>query len=192
MSFIHEDRDFNDLLRIVAKRHGLPVGLVEKDYWVTHVLWAIHNQGFDVWFKGGTSLSKGFELIKRFSEDLDLKIDPGPVGRAAGLRGGSLHPPRRIAQVSVVVRFVQLLLTIAQLRLIFQCLNATSQTLFQLLQFELCHSTALILRRRVRAAAVGRNEIHTIRHSHSSSYTAHVHSSRARVRPVMMSPTMVS
>ena len=77
MSFIHEDRGFNDLLRIVAKRHGLAVGLVEKDYWVTHVLWAIHNQGFDVWFKGGTSLSKGFDLIKRFSEDLDLKIEPG-------------------------------------------------------------------------------------------------------------------
>ena len=79
MSFIHEDRDFNDLLRIVARRHGLAVGLVEKDYWVTHVLWAIHHQGFDAWFKGGTSLFKGFGLIERFSEDLDLKIEPGSV-----------------------------------------------------------------------------------------------------------------
>jgi hypothetical protein len=35
--------------------------------------------GFEVWFKGGTSLSKGFNLIERFSEDLDLKIDPGSV-----------------------------------------------------------------------------------------------------------------
>lgn len=35
--------------------------------------------GFEVWFKGGTSLSKGFNLIERFSEDLDLKIDPGTV-----------------------------------------------------------------------------------------------------------------
>ena len=77
MPFIHEDRDFNDLLGIVAERRGLAIALVEKDYWVTHVLWAIHHQGFDIWFKGGTSLSKGFGLIERFSEDLDLKIEPG-------------------------------------------------------------------------------------------------------------------
>ena len=43
MDLIHEDRDFGDLLRIVAQQHGLPIGLVEKDYWVTHVLWAIHD-----------------------------------------------------------------------------------------------------------------------------------------------------
>ena len=79
MSFIHEDRDFNDLLGIVAERQGLAIALVEKDYWVTHALWAIHDQGFDIWFKGGTSLSKGFGLIERFSEDLDLKIEPGSV-----------------------------------------------------------------------------------------------------------------
>ena len=77
MPFVHEDRDFNDLLGIVAERQGLAIALVEKDYWVTHVLWALHDQGFDVWFKGGTSLSKGFGLIERFSEDLDLKIEPG-------------------------------------------------------------------------------------------------------------------
>ncbi len=79
MPFAHEDPDFDDLLRIVAERRGLALGLVEKDYWVTHTLWALHAQGFDVWFKGGTSLSKGFALIERFSEDLDLKIEPGRV-----------------------------------------------------------------------------------------------------------------
>lgn len=77
--FVHEDRDFDDLLRIVADEHGLAVALVEKDYWVTHVLWALLRQGFDIWFKGGTSLSKGFGLIERFSEDLDLKVSPGRV-----------------------------------------------------------------------------------------------------------------
>jgi|AutmiccommunBRH5_1029478.scaffolds.fasta_scaffold09000_4 hypothetical protein len=77
--FVHEDRDFDDLLRIVADEHGLAVGLVEKDYWVTHALWALLHQGFDTWFKGGTSLSKGFGLIERFSEDLDLKVSPGRV-----------------------------------------------------------------------------------------------------------------
>ena len=79
MHFIHEDRDFDDLLRIVAQQHGLPIGLIKKDYWVTHALWAIHHQGFAVWFKGGTSLSKGFGLIERFSEDLDVKVEAGSV-----------------------------------------------------------------------------------------------------------------
>jgi hypothetical protein len=79
MNFVHEDPEFDDLLRIVAANRRLTRGLVEKDYWVTHTLWALHTQGFDVWFKGGTSLSKGFGIIERFSEDLDLKVEPGRV-----------------------------------------------------------------------------------------------------------------
>ncbi len=77
MAFIHDDPDFDDLLEIVADELGRPRGFVEKDYWVTHALWALHRVGFDVWFKGGTSLSKGFDLIERFSEDLDLRVEPG-------------------------------------------------------------------------------------------------------------------
>ena len=80
MTFVHDDADFDALLQIVAEKRGLGVALVEKDYWVTHTLWALHAQGFEVWFKGGTSLSKGFGLIERFSEDLDLKLEPGSVG----------------------------------------------------------------------------------------------------------------
>lgn len=79
MSFAHDAPDFDDLLAIVAQKRRLTRGLVEKDYWVTHTLWALHQLGLDVWFKGGTSLSKGFGLIERFSEDLDLKIDRGRV-----------------------------------------------------------------------------------------------------------------
>lgn len=79
MSFVHEDQDFDALLQIVANERQLSLALVEKDYWVTHALWALHQAGFEVWFKGGTSLSKGFSLINRFSEDLDLKIEPGTV-----------------------------------------------------------------------------------------------------------------
>jgi hypothetical protein len=79
MSFVHEDPEFSDLLQIVADDRKLSRGLIEKDYWVTHALWALQTAGFKVWFKGGTSLSKGFGLIERFSEDLDLKIEPGAV-----------------------------------------------------------------------------------------------------------------
>jgi len=79
LSFVHDDAEFGDLLQIVATARRLTRGLVEKDYWVTHTLWALQNTGFDLWFKGGTSLSKGFGLIERFSEDLDLKIEAGRV-----------------------------------------------------------------------------------------------------------------
>ncbi len=79
MTFIHEDAEFDDLLNIVSAERKLELSLVEKDYWVTHALWAVHQCGVQVWFKGGTSLSKGFGLIQRFSEDLDLKIDSGSV-----------------------------------------------------------------------------------------------------------------
>lgn len=79
MSFVHDDPEFGDLIRVVAAKRRIGLGLVEKDYWVTHSLWALHRAGVEVWFKGGTSLSKGFQLIERFSEDLDLKIAPGPT-----------------------------------------------------------------------------------------------------------------
>ena len=42
MSFVHDDPDFDGLLQIVANNRGLGVALVEKDYWVTHTLWALH------------------------------------------------------------------------------------------------------------------------------------------------------
>jgi hypothetical protein len=79
MRFPHEDREFKDLVAVVAKRRHLAPALVEKDYWVTHALWGLHRLGLEIWFKGGTSLSKGFDLIQRFSEDLDLKIESGAV-----------------------------------------------------------------------------------------------------------------
>jgi len=77
MIFLHDDPEFEQLLAIVARDTGISEALIEKDYWVTHTLWAIHETGFEIWFKGGTSLSKGFGLIQRFSEDLDLMVLPG-------------------------------------------------------------------------------------------------------------------
>lgn len=74
--FIHEDAEFGRIIGIVAAATGIDRSLIEKDYWVVHALWALHAGPFDIWFKGGTSLSKGFGLIQRFSEDLDLKVVP--------------------------------------------------------------------------------------------------------------------
>jgi hypothetical protein len=80
VSFLHENPEgFADLVQIIVGETGMARSIIEKDYWVTHTLWALSVSGLDVWFKGGTSLSKGFRLIERFSEDLDLKIEPGTV-----------------------------------------------------------------------------------------------------------------
>lgn len=57
---------------------GLPAQSIEKDFWVCYTLRALFS--LPDWqqslsFKGGTSLSKGYKLIRRFSEDIDLVID---------------------------------------------------------------------------------------------------------------------
>lgn len=74
--FLHERRDFDQLLAIVANDRGLDPMLVEKDYWIMHGLWGLQAQGFLFELKGGTSLSKGFGVIHRFSEDIDIRIEP--------------------------------------------------------------------------------------------------------------------
>ncbi len=77
--FLHERKDFGQLLALVADERGLDPMLVEKDYWIMHALWGLQAQGFRFELKGGTSLSKGFGVIHRFSEDIDIRIEP-PVG----------------------------------------------------------------------------------------------------------------
>jgi predicted nucleotidyltransferase component of viral defense system len=52
---------------------------LRADDWITHALWALHETGLDLWFQGGTSLSKGFGIIERLSKDLDLRVERGRV-----------------------------------------------------------------------------------------------------------------
>lgn len=67
---------FNDAIRITAQQMDIQPIYVEKDYWVTLVLHALYHSAVkdEVIFKGGTSLSKCFGLIDRFSEDIDLVV----------------------------------------------------------------------------------------------------------------------
>lgn len=84
MSLLHDRADFRDLIAATARAEAIDPGLVEKDYWVMHALWGLQQQGFEFQLKGGTSLSKGWKLIDRFSEDIDILIEPKapvPVGR---------------------------------------------------------------------------------------------------------------
>ena len=65
-----------------ANKTGLPVQAVEKDLWVTAVLQMVFSLPIadHLVFKGGTSLSKVWKVIRRFSEDIDLAIDPSIWG----------------------------------------------------------------------------------------------------------------
>jgi hypothetical protein len=75
---LFESPDFYDAI-VAAAGHftgsGLTEQLIEKDYYVTEALRIIAAQWPQVVFKGGTSLSKGWKLINRFSEDLDLFLN---------------------------------------------------------------------------------------------------------------------
>lgn len=78
--YLHNHRQFADLIRIVAEQRGIDPALVEKDYWVMHCLHGLQKLGLTFQLKGGTSLSKGHQAIERFSEDIDILIEP-PAGR---------------------------------------------------------------------------------------------------------------
>ena len=74
---LHRDTKlFEQAIRATAQQMEIKVEFVEKDYWITLVLNRLaespHHPGSV--FKGGTSLSKGYGLIERFSEDVDIAI----------------------------------------------------------------------------------------------------------------------
>jgi hypothetical protein len=71
-----------DLLRLVRSTANLPDFMIEKDWWVTTTLESIFTCDLHKHFvfKGGTSLSKSWNLIHRFSEDIDIVIDKSLFG----------------------------------------------------------------------------------------------------------------
>lgn len=88
---LHEHGDFEPLVLATAEHfrgRGLPPSFIEKDYYVTEALRVIAQTGGErVIFKGGTSLSKGWNLIDRFSEDIDLFLDPQAFQPPLGTNG---------------------------------------------------------------------------------------------------------
>lgn len=74
---LHEDKKlFRQAVQATAQQMNIPEIYVEKDYWVTYTLQTIFNNeiGEETVFKGGTALSKCFNVIDRFSEDIDLVV----------------------------------------------------------------------------------------------------------------------
>lgn len=74
---LHTDKKlFRQAVQFTADQMNIPAVYIEKDYWVTFALHAIFSNdiGKDSVFKGGTALSKCYNLIERFSEDIDLVV----------------------------------------------------------------------------------------------------------------------
>lgn len=76
MDYLHNDRErFREAIDLTAYQTGISPEAIEKDYYVTLILRLLADKLSFIVFKGGTSLSKCFQLIKRFSEDIDITID---------------------------------------------------------------------------------------------------------------------
>ncbi len=74
---LHKDNNsFKAAIQATSEKFEILPVFIEKDYWITLVLKRLAESKFneDVVFKGGTSLSKGYKLIDRFSEDIDIAV----------------------------------------------------------------------------------------------------------------------
>lgn len=76
MKSLHSEREvFNDIIIAASSKLGIETAIVEKDYYVSLLLKEINKNYPDIIFKGGTSLSKCYKIINRFSEDIDIGIN---------------------------------------------------------------------------------------------------------------------
>ena len=91
------------VLTQAANKTGLPVQAVEKDLWVTVVLQMVFTLPVanHLVFKGGTSLSKVWKVIRRFSEDIDLAIDPSIWGFEGNLTKKQIKRLRKASSIFV-------------------------------------------------------------------------------------------
>lgn len=100
---IPEERQ-REAINTVALQTGLPPSSIEKDWWVTQVLNALHTLPYAEYiaFKGGTSLSKCWNLIARFSEDVDIALSREFLGFGGELSKTQISDRLRRAACSFV------------------------------------------------------------------------------------------
>lgn len=86
-----------------AAKIKLPVAAVEKDFWVTEILYFLFSLPYadKMVFKGGTSLSKVWGVIRRFSEDIDIAIDRSMFGVEGDVTKKQLKNLRKASSVFV-------------------------------------------------------------------------------------------
>lgn len=84
MNLHHNKEAFEELIIGAANELHIPANVIEKDYFVTLVLEELSTRLEDMVFKGGTSLTKCYQLLDRFSEDIDISytVEAGMPGEA--------------------------------------------------------------------------------------------------------------
>jgi len=83
-----------------SRRMGLPsTSVIEKDWWIVHTLGVVYSLecSSSMIFKGGTSLSKGWQLINRFSEDIDLALNREFFGFTDELNKSDIRKLRKMS-----------------------------------------------------------------------------------------------
>lgn len=96
-----------------GRNMNLPAVAIEKDWWVVHTLSLIYTMDCarSLVFKGGTSLSKGWNLIQRFSEDIDLALDREYLGFTGELENADVRRLRRVSYDYMTTTFTEELRT---------------------------------------------------------------------------------
>lgn len=102
-------KDRKEIINQVSAKTGLLPTAIEKDWWVMIALNAIYNSEYAKYlvFKGGTSLSKSYGLIERFSEDIDLAIDRSFFKFDGDLRPRQVTNLRKAACKFIVEVFIE-------------------------------------------------------------------------------------
>ena len=90
-----------DVFTFVGATKRIRAEAAEKDWWVVQVIRALFSSQFrdNMSFKGGTSLSKGWGLIERFSEDIDIAIDREFLGLTGELTMTQMDVARQIVNL---------------------------------------------------------------------------------------------
>lgn len=99
----HTEAQRRTVFEQTAARIKLPVAAIEKDFWVTEVLNILFSLPYadKMVFKGGTSLSKVWGVIHRFSEDIDIAIDRNMFGIEGDVTKKQLKKLRKASSVFV-------------------------------------------------------------------------------------------
>jgi len=103
------DTDKIAVLREASTRTGIAVNAIEKDWWVTLTLRACFLTPWrdNLVFKGGTSLSKAWALIERFSEDIDLVMDREALGFKGELSNTQIKKLREKTAAFMATEFLE-------------------------------------------------------------------------------------
>ena len=100
MNLHHDKEALEELIIGAANELAIPINVIEKDYYVTITLKALFEKVTDLVFKGGTSLTKCYQLLDRFSEDIDLSYTA-----ESGVPGESRKKQLKKAIVSTMEEF---------------------------------------------------------------------------------------